>query len=111
MIAFTFPGQGSQKTGAGEPWIDHPSWELVGEASAATGRDVEHLLRTASADGLRNELELHPALHRWLATEGDRAFAAINARVYRDLFLTPASDPWLGLRAPELWDAIETLER
>jgi [acyl-carrier-protein] S-malonyltransferase len=53
MIAFTFPGQGSQKPGVGEPWIDHPSWELVGEASAATGRDVEHLLRTASADELR----------------------------------------------------------
>ena len=53
MIAFTFPGQGSQKPGTGEPWVDHPSWELVAEASDATGRDVDHLLRTADADELR----------------------------------------------------------
>ena len=37
MIAFTFPGQGSQKPGMGEPWVDHPSWELVDEASDAAG--------------------------------------------------------------------------
>lgn len=53
MIAFTFPGQGSQKPGIGDPWVDHPSWELVGEATEATGRDVEHLLRTADAEELR----------------------------------------------------------
>jgi [acyl-carrier-protein] S-malonyltransferase len=53
MIAFTFPGQGSQKPGVGESWRDHPSWELVAEASTATGRDVGHLLLTAEADELR----------------------------------------------------------
>ena len=29
MLAFTFPGQGSQKPGMGAPWADHQSWELV----------------------------------------------------------------------------------
>jgi [acyl-carrier-protein] S-malonyltransferase len=53
MIAFTFPGQGSQKPGMGRPWVDHPSWELVGEASAAAGRDVGQLLLEADADELR----------------------------------------------------------
>lgn len=53
MIVFTFPGQGSQKPGMGEPWVDHPSWELVEEASAATGRDVARLLLTADADELK----------------------------------------------------------
>jgi len=52
-IAFTFPGQGSQKPGMGEPWADHPSWELVGEASQATGRDVAHLLLHADGDELK----------------------------------------------------------
>jgi [acyl-carrier-protein] S-malonyltransferase len=53
VIAFTFPGQGSQKPGMGEPWKDHPSWELVEEASAVAGRDVAELLLTADADQLR----------------------------------------------------------
>ena len=35
MIVFTFPGQGSQKPGMGASWVDHPSWELVAEASEA----------------------------------------------------------------------------
>src|SRR5690606_16898595 len=53
MIVFTYPGQGSQKPGMGEPWRDHPSWELVAEASDAAGRDVEALLLRADADELR----------------------------------------------------------
>ena len=52
MIAFTFPGQGSQAPGMGEAWQDHPSWELVSEASEATGRDVEQLLLRAPAEEL-----------------------------------------------------------
>jgi [acyl-carrier-protein] S-malonyltransferase len=53
MIAFTFPGQGSQAPQMGAEWVDHPSWELVGEASEASGRDVEHLLLQADGDLLR----------------------------------------------------------
>jgi [acyl-carrier-protein] S-malonyltransferase len=53
MIAFTYPGQGSQKPGMGQPWADHPSWELAAEASAVTGRDVEALLLSADADELK----------------------------------------------------------
>ena len=58
MIAFTFPGQGSQRPGMGRPWLDHPTWELVAEASeiAGSGRDVGRLLLDADAD----ELKRHP---------------------------------------------------
>lgn len=53
MIAFTFPGQGSQKPGMGEPWTDHPSWSIVEAASEATGRDLSRLLLHADADELK----------------------------------------------------------
>jgi [acyl-carrier-protein] S-malonyltransferase len=53
MLAFTFPGQGSQKPRMGAPWREHPSWELVGEASEVAGRDVAQLLLEADADELK----------------------------------------------------------
>lgn len=53
QLAFTFPGQGSQKPGMGQPWVDQPSWELVDEASDASGRDVGKLLLDSDADELK----------------------------------------------------------
>jgi [acyl-carrier-protein] S-malonyltransferase len=53
MLAFMFPGQGSQKPGMGAAWADHESWELVGEASAVAGRDIAQLLLEADAEELR----------------------------------------------------------
>src|ERR1700690_4289821 len=52
VLVFTFPGQGSQRSGMGEPWVDHPSWEVVEEASAATDRDLAHLLLRAEMEEL-----------------------------------------------------------
>ncbi|AKF11244.1 hypothetical protein [Sandaracinus amylolyticus] len=72
-------------------------------------RDVDalaaRLASVAAIDGARNEVTLHRRARGLLRTAP--GLTVLNERVYAELFLTPASDPWLGLRADDLWDALE----
>ena len=52
MLAFTFPGQGSQRSGMGHAWVEHPSWEVTAEASEIAGRDLTSLLLDAPMEEL-----------------------------------------------------------
>jgi hypothetical protein len=82
-----------------------------GASSAELGGSLS---RTVVGDTARNRATFRQTLLAWLTApraEGAArpTLAELNERVYRELFLTPASDPWLGLQDPTVWDAIERL--
>ncbi|HTJ80213.1 MAG TPA: hypothetical protein VL400_00780 [Polyangiaceae bacterium] len=58
-------------------------------------------------DTVKNELDLHARIHGWLADDRGVDLKTLNERVYREIFLTPASDPWLGLVPPDAFTGIQ----
>jgi hypothetical protein len=99
----------------------NPAALKAGELTASK-RDVESPLlrivrnfeRSMAEDTVRNEYTFHRTIHTWLAsapqTPASKLAANVNAlneRVYAELFLTPSSDPWLGLLPPDTYTALE----
>ena len=70
-------------------------------------RTVRNLERSIAEDTVRNEYLFHAQLHDWLAAAPARDVDALNARVYAELFLTPDSDPWLGLVPADTFTALD----
>lgn len=54
------------------------------------------LKSTLLEDTRKNETTLRPVIRAWIAG-GMTDVETLNERVYAELFLTPSSDPWLGL--------------
>lgn len=75
-----------------------------GIGAAAFSRLVAAFERTLAEDTRRNA-EMRRRILPWLA--GAPPLAALTERIYREAFLTPESDPWLGLLAPDAYAAIE----
>jgi len=76
-------------------------------AGADLGPALATLERLFLADTAQNEYSLRPVLRRWLGSSApQRDLAAFDERVYADLFLTPLSDPWLGLSPENLYTAL-----
>jgi hypothetical protein len=70
-------------------------------------RLVQNFERAVALDTVRNEYLIHSKLHAWLlSNRGSLDTEAFNDRVYAELFLTPSSDPWLGLVQPDTYTAI-----
>jgi hypothetical protein len=68
---------------------------------------LARLRQTVAQDALRNEYDLHLRIHQWFAMgRATNTFKTLNQRVYAELFLTPRTDPWLGLRDDDAFSAI-----
>lgn len=91
--------------------LDGKSRQLVQRKKATqTTKELDQVVQSfegaIALDSIRNEYLLHSQLHSWLSQDAE-PLDTLNARVYQELFLTPDSDPWLGLMAPDAFSAIE----
>ena len=71
-------------------------------------RQIAVFQRTIGEDTVRNEYQLHRKLHEWFLDRAwwDDNLQNLNEKVYAELFLTPASDPWLGLKPQNIYPAL-----
>jgi len=73
-------------------------------------RLVRNFQNTIAIDSVRNEYTFHRQIHEWFATAEvpmEIDVNALNERVYAQLFLTPSSDPWLGLIPGDVYTALD----
>jgi hypothetical protein len=69
---------------------------------------LRNLQRSIAEDTVRNEFLLHSQIHEWFAqgtAPGD--LRRLNTKIYTELFLTPESDPWLGLAPADTFTGLE----
>jgi hypothetical protein len=71
-------------------------------------RLVANLQSDIALDTVRNEYQLHRRIHERLAGDAAASHSAdvLNEWVYAELFLTPSSDPWLGLAPANAYTAL-----
>jgi hypothetical protein len=87
--------------------------DLTGSAmtpldDASFERKVAAFEASIAEDTVRNEYGMHRVVHEWLAlTPPPEDLERFNQQVYASLFLTPRSDPWLGLLVKDVYSGIE----
>jgi hypothetical protein len=84
-------------------------WTRAGQAlpEAGVAELVASFEQVLAADSAFNQYYLHRMISGWFAAgQAPGDLAALNARVYGELFLTPASDPWLGMATPAAFTAL-----
>ena len=67
---------------------------------------VKNLEKSIALDQVRNEYLIQSTIHAWLESEPAPELNQLNERVYRELFLTPLNDPWMGLLQNEVYFAL-----
>jgi len=98
---------------AADAVLDERSVSLIRHQNPnLTDQEVAQLLTkfqdSIALDTVRNEYLLHTKLYSWLIKDaiGDNV-EKLNEQVYAKLFLTPNSDPWLGLYSTDVYTALD----
>jgi hypothetical protein len=93
--------------------LDERSIALIKRQNPAlSDEELARLLRKfqelIALDTVRNEYVLHSKLYTWLMRDPARNdVQKLNEKVYANLFLTPSSDPWLGLFSTDVYTALD----
>ncbi len=77
-------------------WGLHPK-SLQGDALE---KMLDELKLRVAGDTLINQHGLHLQIYRLMLESPELSFDELNAKIYSDIFVTPADDPWLGLAQP-----------
>jgi len=98
---------------ASDAVLDSRSIALIKRQNASlSGTQLTAMLQkfqeAIALDTVRNEYLLHSKLYAWLVQERRRLnLEKFNEKVYAELFLTPGSDPWLGLLEKDVYTGID----
>ncbi|HEX7335450.1 MAG TPA: hypothetical protein VF290_28410 [Pyrinomonadaceae bacterium] len=98
---------------ASDAVLDERSISLIKRQNPAlTDQEFAGLLQKfqelIALDTVRNEYLLHSKLYTWLVRDPIRDdVEKLNEQVYAKLFLTPGSDPWLGLFSTDVYTALD----
>lgn len=98
---------------AADGMIDDRSIALMRRQNASlTDQEFAAMLskfqESIALDTVRNEYLLHSKLYPWLWNDPSRTnLEKFNEKVYAELFLTPATDPWLGLLPKDVYVGVD----
>jgi hypothetical protein len=93
---------------------ENPEARAAGALAITKGRIEDPILQLVrnfeeamALDMVKNEYTLHRHVHTWFINgEAPEDIDVLNERVYAELFLTPSSDPWLGLAPDNVYTAL-----
>jgi hypothetical protein len=78
------------------------------DAAKSLKRLLQTFQESVALDTIRNEYRLHTKLYSWLIVDRGRSdLVALNEKIYAELFLTPRSDPWLGLLPGDVYTGLD----
>lgn len=88
--------------------------EFASNQAVAKGREEDPALRTMrnfeqsmALDTVKNQYLFRSEILRWILQCPEPPIEFHNQRVYGELFLTPSSDPWLGLLPADTYSALD----
>jgi len=71
-------------------------------------RMMRNLQHSIAEDTVHNEYQMHTRILEWfVAGTAPKNITALNNKIYADIFLTPSSDPWLGLAPANAYSALD----